>query len=85
MSPKDEDRSPSPETDDEGLSLDELESQSGTPLPDREAMSLISANVDIPAEPAIAADVLAGDLDDYEDEDGSEKEEAEDGSEEDEA
>jgi hypothetical protein len=46
----------------EGLSLDELEAESGAPLPDREAMSLISANVDIPANPAIAADVLAGEL-----------------------
>jgi hypothetical protein len=29
-------------------------------LPDREALSLLDANVAIPADPAIAADVLAG-------------------------
>ena len=48
---------------DVGLSPEELEAEGGAALPDREAMSLISANVDIPANPAIAADVLAGEFD----------------------
>jgi hypothetical protein len=63
----DEGKSPGAET---GLSLDELEAEGGAPLPDREAMSLISANVDIPANPAIAADVLAGDLEGFDSEEG---------------
>lgn len=52
----------SPDGAEDGLSLEELEAEGGAALPDREAMSLISANVDIPASPEIAADVLAGDL-----------------------
>ena len=59
----------------EGLTPEELEAEGGAPLPDREAMSLISANVDIPANPAIAADVLAGELEGFGDSDGSEDEE----------
>jgi hypothetical protein len=57
---------------DTGLSPEELEAESGAALPDREAMSLISANVDIPANPAIAADVLAGELDGFGESDGPE-------------
>ena len=57
---------------DTGLSPEELEAESGAALPDREAMSLISANVDIPANPAIAADVLAGELDGLGETDGTE-------------
>ena len=56
---------------DTGLSVEELEAESGAMLPDREAMSLISANVDIPANPAIAADVLAGELDGFGEGDGA--------------
>ena len=59
---------------DTGLSAEELEAESGAALPDREAMSLISANVDIPANPAIAADVLAGELDGFGESDGPEDE-----------
>jgi len=59
----------------EGLTPEELEAEGGAPLPDREAMSLISANVDIPANPAIAADVLAGELEGFGDSNGSEEEE----------
>lgn len=44
----------------EELSPDELEAESGEPLPDREAMSVIDANVAIPLNPSVAANVLAG-------------------------
>lgn len=57
----------------DGLSPEELQAEGGAALPDREAMSLISANVDIPASPEIAADVLAGELDGFGD--GAEEEE----------
>ncbi len=50
------------ELDDSELSLDELEAQATGTLPDRQAMSLIDANVTIPASPSLAADVLAGTL-----------------------
>jgi hypothetical protein len=43
------------------LSEEELESERGGALPDREALSVLNADVAIPADPAIAADVLAGD------------------------
>ena len=49
------------------LSREELEAELGEELPDRQAMSVIDANVAIPANPAVAASVLAG---------GSEGEEA---------
>lgn len=42
-----------------GLSPEELEAQSGSELPDREAMSLINANVAIPINAALAANVLS--------------------------
>lgn len=41
------------------LSPEELESQDVAELPDREAMSLINANVAIPINAAIAANVLS--------------------------
>jgi len=44
----------------EELSPEELEAESGEPLPDREAMSVIDANVAIPLNPSVAASVLAG-------------------------
>lgn len=50
------------EHDDAGLSLEELEAEAGGALPDRQAMSLIDASVTIPANPSLAADVLAGTL-----------------------
>lgn len=37
----------------------ELEDQAGQELPDREAMSLINANVAIPVNAAVAANVLS--------------------------
>ena len=42
-----------------GLSKDELESQSGEQLPDREQMSLVNANLALPINAAIAANVLS--------------------------
>jgi hypothetical protein len=44
------------------LSLEELEAESSGMLPDRQAMSLIDASVTIPANPSLAADVLADTL-----------------------
>jgi hypothetical protein len=45
----------------EELSQDELEAQAGEELPDREAMSLIDANVAAPVNAAVAANVLSDD------------------------
>ncbi len=41
------------------LSNEELEAQGGEELPDREAMSLVDANVAIPINAAVAANVLS--------------------------
>jgi len=41
------------------LSQDELEAQEGAELPEREAMSLINANLAIPINAAVAANVLS--------------------------
>jgi hypothetical protein len=41
------------------LTNEELESQEGEQLPDREAMSLIDANVAAPINAAVAANVLS--------------------------
>jgi len=41
------------------LTAEELEGQEAAELPDREAMSLINANVAIPINAAIAANVLS--------------------------
>ena len=41
------------------VSKDELESQVGEPLPDREQMSLINANVAAPINLALAANILS--------------------------
>ena len=47
-------------TDDElELTDDELEAQTGEELPDREAMSLINANIAAPINAAVAANVLS--------------------------
>jgi hypothetical protein len=43
------------------LSQEELEAQGGEQLPDREAMSLVNANVAIPINAAVAANVLSDD------------------------
>lgn len=52
------------EGDDSDLSAEELEAEAAGALPDRQAMSLIDANVTIPASPSLAADVLADTLED---------------------
>ena len=49
------------ETRSEGLSEEELAAQGGEELPDREAMSLVNANVAIPINAAVAANVLSDD------------------------
>ena len=41
------------------VSKDELEAQDGEQLPDREAMSLVNANLALPINAAIAANVLS--------------------------
>ena len=43
------------------LSAEELEAEGATDLPDREAMSLINANVAAPVNAAVAANVLSDD------------------------
>ena len=43
------------------LTQEELDQQSGEQLPDREAMSLIDANVAAPINAAVAANVLSDD------------------------
>jgi hypothetical protein len=42
-----------------GLSQEELMQQDGEQLPDREAMSLVNANIAIPVNAAVAANVLS--------------------------
>ena len=44
---------------DQELSQDELEAQGGEELPDREAMSLVNANIAVPVNAAVAANVLS--------------------------
>ena len=43
------------------LSPEELEAQGGEQLPDREAMSLIDANIAAPVNAAVAANILSDD------------------------
>ena len=43
----------------EGMTDEELEAQAGEELPDREAMSLINANIAAPINAAVAANVLS--------------------------
>lgn len=45
----------------EELSAEELEAQAGEQLPDREEMSLVDANVAVPVNAAVAANVLSDD------------------------
>ena len=49
------------ETKNQGLSQEELQEQQGEELPDREAMSLINANLAAPVNAAVAANVLSDD------------------------
>ena len=46
-------------SDQQELTSQELESQQAAELPDREAMSLIDANVAVPVNAAVAANVLS--------------------------
>jgi len=48
------------EEEEEQLSEEELARETGEPVPDRAAMSTLDADVAIPVNPALAADVLAG-------------------------
>jgi len=45
--------------EDSALSAEEIEEQEAADLPDREAMSLVNANVAIPINAAVAANVLS--------------------------
>jgi len=45
--------------EDRALSAEEIEEQEAADLPDREAMSLVNANVAIPINAAVAANVLS--------------------------
>jgi hypothetical protein len=47
------------ESGNEGLSAQELDAENVEELPDREAMSLVNANIAIPVNAAIAANVLS--------------------------
>ena len=49
----------SEKTDYRSLSREELEQIAGEPLPERAAMSLVNANLAIPVNAAIAANVLS--------------------------
>lgn len=53
------DQTPADQTPTEALSAEELEAQTGEELPDREAMSLVNANLAIPINAAVAANVLS--------------------------
>ena len=44
---------------DHELTTEELEQQEGEELPDREAMSLVNANLAVPVNAAVAANVLS--------------------------
>ena len=44
---------------DKDVTNEELEAQDGEQLPDREAMSLVNANLAIPINAAVAANVLS--------------------------
>ncbi len=46
-------------SDKPGLSPEELDAQGGEELPDREQMSLVNANIAIPVNAAVAANVLS--------------------------
>jgi hypothetical protein len=44
---------------DQELTAEEIEQEDGEELPDREAMSLVNANIAIPVNAAVAANVLS--------------------------
>jgi hypothetical protein len=44
---------------DQALTEEELQAQAGEELPDREAMSLVNANIAVPVNAAVAANVLS--------------------------
>ena len=46
-------------SDKPGLTPEELEGEGGEQLPDREQMSLINANIAVPVNAAVAANVLS--------------------------
>jgi hypothetical protein len=46
---------------DQGLSAEEIDAEGLDSLPDREAMSLVNANVAVPVNAAVAANVLSDD------------------------
>jgi len=46
-------------SDTPGLTPEELEEEGGEQLPDREQMSLINANIAVPVNAAVAANVLS--------------------------
>ena len=50
-----------------GLSQEELMQEDGEQLPDREAMSLVNANIAIPVNAAVAANVLSDNATTYAD------------------
>lgn len=52
-----------------GLSQEEIDEQDAAELPDREAMSLVNANIAIPINAAVAANVLSDDAIAYADAD----------------
>ena len=45
--------------EEQGLTPEELEQQGGEELPDRDAMSLVNANLALPINAAVAANVLS--------------------------
>ncbi|MDQ1439416.1 MAG: hypothetical protein QOK43_3045 [Acidimicrobiaceae bacterium] len=44
---------------DQAMTEEELEAEAGEELPDREAMSLVNANIAVPVNAAVAANVLS--------------------------
>ena len=44
---------------DQELTAEEIEQEAGEELPDREAMSLVNANIAVPVNAAVAANVLS--------------------------
>ena len=53
------DETPDMQQEQQGLTDEELEAQEGEELPDREAMSLINANLAAPINAAVAANILS--------------------------
>jgi len=47
------------QSEDRALSAEEIQEQEAADLPDREAMSLVNANLAIPVNAAVAANVLS--------------------------